>query len=223
MYKAKSFIMGLIIILSFIVIHNPVICAISNITTLFREYNKTILLKNTYLEKIDNLEGIISDYELALDNLQIYEGSNYVLGKIALRDLYDFYDILSISLDSTVNKGNAVVNEDGLVGIISSSNKYTAVVSLITNNKTISIKVDSYYGLLGGYDKKNNTLIVHNLNNYAKVDVGDEVRTSGLQEIDRDIKIGTVKSIEKTATETILYVTPYVNFDNLNYLMVIKK
>ncbi len=223
MYKAKSLITTLIIILSFIVLHNPIIYAISNIASTFRKDNTETLEKNAYLEKIDNLENIIADYEASLENLKIYSGSNYVLGKIALRDLYDFYDVLSISIDSPVNKGNAVINEDGLVGVITSSDKSTAKVSLITKNDTLSVKVGKYYGILGGYDKVKNELIVHNLNNYASVEEGAEVTTSGLQDLDAGIKIGTVKSTEKTATETILYVTPYVNFDELNYLMVIKK
>lgn len=223
MYKAKSLIMTILIILVFIILHTPIVYAISNIATVFRKNNLEPLKESAYLEKIDTLENIIADYELSLDNLKIYSGSNYVLGKIALRDLYDFYDILSISLDSPVNVGNAVINEYGLVGTISSSDKFTAKVSLITNNDTLSVKIGSYYGLLGGYDKKDNTLLVHNLNNYAVIEEGTEVTTSGLQDIDAGIKIGTVKKIEKTATETLLYVVPYVNFDELNYLMVIKK
>ncbi len=223
MYKAKSLIMTLIIILSFLVLHNPLIYGISNIASSLRKDNTEALEKNAYLEKIDNLENIIADYENSLENFKIYSGSNYVLSKIALRDLYDFYDILSISLDSPVNNGNAVINEDGLVGIITSSDKSTAKVSLITNNDTLSVKVGKYYGILGGYDKEKNELIVHNLNNYAAVEEGTEVTTSGFQDLDEGIKIGTVKSIKKTATETILYVTPYVDFDELNYLMVIKK
>jgi len=223
MYKAKSLITTLMIVLSFIVLRNPFIYCLSNITSAFRKDNTETLEKEAYLEKIDNLENIIADYENSLENLKIYSGSNYVLAKIALRDLYDFYDILSISIDSPVNKGNAVINESGLVGIISSSDKSTAKVSLITKNDTMSVKAGKYYGILGGYDKEKNELIVHNLNNYASVEEGEEVTTSGLQDLDAGIKIGTVKNIKKTATETILYVTPYVNFDELNYLMVIKK
>lgn len=196
---------------------------LGNFSSYFRENNLNELTVKSYENKINALEKKINDYETSNSLLNIYDSPSYILSKIALRDIYDFYDYLVISTSSKVNEGDAVVNESGLVGIIESANKKTAKVSLLTRNNQVSIKVGEAYGLLDDYDEKENLLIVHNVNNYKVVNVGDEVLTSGLQKIEGDIKIGSVERVSKEGVEQVLYVKPYVNFNNLNYLMVVSK
>jgi len=196
---------------------------LSNVFTLFREDNKNNLEVSSYKEKIEVLEKEISEYESSLESLKIYDGSSHVLAKIALRDGYDFYDTLIVSTDSLVKKGSAVMNEDGLVGIVSDANKKTAKVEMITKPLKVSVKVGEYYGVMDYYNLEDRLFIVHNINNYANIEVGSEVVTSGLSKIDGDIKIGTVSKIEKSSVETLVYVKPYVDFDHLNYLMVVNK
>lgn len=221
--KANVIINMVAILLFFIILHDAIIIALGNLFTLFRDDNKSELELSAYKEKIDILESSIADYERSLENLSIYDGSSYVLAKIALRDVYDFYDVISIAVDSKVKKGDAVINEEGLVGIVSDVNKYTATVDMLTGKIKISVKVGNSFGIIDEYDKKENRLIIHNINNYADIEDGSLVETSGLQEIDAGIKIGEVTSSKIVGVEKIVYVEPAVDFSNLNYLMVIDK
>ncbi len=75
--------------------------------------------------------------------------------------------------------------------------------------------------MLDLYDKTNKEFIIHNIDNYKKIEIGTEVTTSGLQEIAADIPIGKVKRTEQKGVEQIVYVEPFVDFDSLNYLMVL--
>lgn len=219
----KSVINLVIILFMFIVLHNAIIIGLSNVFTVFRENNKDELTIKSYEQKIEILEREISGYKESLNNLSIYEGSSYILSKIALRDIYDFFDILTISTDTQVKKGSAVVNEHGLVGVVKDSNKNTAQVSLLTGKNDLSIKVEDSFGLVESYDKIDNLLIAKNINNYAKIEEGALVTTSGLQKIDAGIKVGTVERTEVVGVEKIVYIKPFVDFSNLNYLMVIDK
>lgn len=223
MSKIKSLVNIIIIIMLFLILHNAIVVFSANIFSNFRENNLDELTIESYENKITSLEKSLSEYERTIDNFKIYEHDSYVLGKIALRDVYDFYDILEISTKFPVEKGSAVINEKGLVGIVSSSNKNTAKVELITGKTKISVKVGSSYGILNGYDKKENLLFIRNINNYEKIEDGSLVTTSGLEKIEEGLKIGNVLRTEKNGIEQIVYVTPIVDFSRLNYLMVIDK
>lgn len=224
MHKKRGIINLILVMIAFIILHNAILICLANVFTLFRENNKDVLETVSYKEKIESLENTLAEYERAYENLKIYDSSTFILSKIALRDIYDFYDVLVIATDHPVEKGSAVINERGLVGIISEANKTTAKVSLLTGKKIdISVKIGESYGLLDTYDKKEKVLIVHNINNYTDIKEGEEVTTSGLQEVDGGLKIGTVKKTEVAGVERIIYVEPSVDFDALNYLMVLNK
>lgn len=223
MNKMKPIINFILILFLFIALHNAIIIGLGNAFSLFRENNEIELVQSAYEGKIEDLERQITEYERANRELKMYEGSSFILSKIAIRNIYDFYDYLIISTASATEKGDAVVNEDGLVGIISSANKLTAKVELITGGSEISVKVGDNYGMLGEYDKKERLFKIHNIDNYKVVTIGDEVTTSGLQQIDAGIRIGTVTKIDNEGVEQIVYVAPSVNYEELNYLIVISR
>lgn len=158
-----------------------------------------------------------------MKQLSIYDGENYILGKIALRDTYDFYNYLMVSTDGITNKNDPVINENGLVGLVESFNKKSAKVTLLTGKISLNVRVGNTYVILDGYDKKNNLLVVYNINNYKNVSVGDEVTTSGLTDIDANVYIGKVEKIITEGIEQIIYVKSEVDFDNLNYLYIVSK
>jgi len=217
-------ILGIILILfSFILLYNPFMIAFANITTIFRKDNSIELKDTVYQQKINNLEETIAEYERALESLKIYDNSTFVLSKVGIRNIYDFYDFLIISTDTKVNNGAAVVNENGLIGLIKESNKNTAKVELITGDISLSVQINGSYGILNGYDKDTGLFLVHNINNYKDVNVGDEVLTSGFQKIDKNILVGYVSKVENDGIENLLYIKPSVDFNNINYLMVINK
>ncbi len=220
MKKTKPFIGVILTLFAFLILHNAIVIALGNFATIFRKDNREDLFKETYEKKIQALEIAVSEYEKSLQNLDIFSNSANVLAKISLRNIYDFYDYLIISTDKKVSVGDAVINEGGLVGTIKEANKYTAKVALLTGSNKISVRVGDNFGMLSEYDKKNGELVIHNIDNYKTVEEGTKVYTSGLQEIDKNILVGTVKRIDNNGIEKTVYVTPSVDFDNLNYLIV---
>ncbi len=205
----------------FIITHNAIMTALGNTLSFFRENNRKVLYDVTLKRENEHLKQVISEYEKSMANLKIYEDHPYVLGKIAIRNIYDFYDFLIIAVDNKVENNSLVLNEHGLVGIVEDSNKTTAKVKLLTGKIKLSVKIGETFGMLDLYDKTNKEFIIHNIDNYKKIEIGTEVTTSGLQEIAADIPIGKVKRTEQKGVEQIVYVEPFVDFDSLNYLMVL--
>ena len=173
--------------------------------------------------KIESLERQLYEYESSMNNLKIYNQTTYVKAKIALRDIYKFYSYIVITTDESVKKNSAVVNEFGLVGFVKETDGTSARVSLLTSGDKISVKISNSYGVLDGYDKKDKTLVVHNINNYENINIGDIVYTSGLTDIEGNIEIGKVEKIETVGVEKIIYIKSSVDFDELNYLYVLNR
>lgn len=220
MNRIRPLIGVFVVLITFILLNDALICGFANAFTFFRDDNRLELYENTYKNKIDSLEKTISEYEKSMKELRIYEGTSHVLAKSGIRNIYDIYDYVMINTTSKTSVGDVVLNEDGLVGFIEEANKTSAKVSLITNADKLSVKVGSNYGILSEYDKVAGEFIIHNIDNYKVVNEGDEVTTSGLQDIEPDLPIGVVTSVENKGVEKIVHVKPHVDFKNLNYLIV---
>lgn len=212
-----------VILFLFIVLHNAIIALLGNTFAIMKEDNRYALLEESYKGKIEVLEEKIATYERSLEALKVYEGSNHVLAKVALRDIYDFYDFLLLNTDTHVKKGSAVINEDGLIGVVEEANKTTAKVKLVTGNVKLSVAIGGVYGMMDGYIKEDGLLVVHNIDNYKKIEVGSKVVTSGLQEIDGGLVVGVVEKTEISGVENRVYVRPQADLTKINYVMVIDK
>lgn len=223
MNKLRPILGFITVIILFIVLNDAVVMGIANVTSIMKNDNKNELYDTVYKEKIERLEKEIANYEKSQKNLKIYDGESFILGKIALRNIYDIYDHVVINTASKVSVKDAVVNEFGLVGLVEEASSKTAKVSLLPSCEKISVEVSGNYGLLGEYDREKKEFILHNIDNYKVVNVDDEVVTSGLQNIASNIKIGRVTSVENEGIEKIVRVKPYVDFDDLNYLIVMAK
>ena len=141
----------------------------------------------------------------------------------------------------TINKGSSdgivndmiVINSKGLVGRVYSTSKHNAVVRLITTSDTnnkISVSVSHggkyIYGLINRYNYSKNVLEVEGISNTEEVSVGDKVYTSGLGGLfPSGILIGDVKDIttDEYDLSKIIQVTPSADFNNLNYVSILKR
>lgn len=141
----------------------------------------------------------------------------------------------------TINKGSSdgiandmiVINSKGLVGRVYSTSKQNAVVRLITTSDTnnkISVSVSHggkyIYGLINRYNYSKNVLEVEGISNTEDVLVGDYVYTSGLGGIyPSGILIGIVDSISTDSYDLskIINVKTVANFDDINYVAVLKR
>ena len=220
--KRKTIIIIFISVISLILLHNSILNLIGNISALFRKDNINLIEIQVLKDKIEYLEKQLLEYQSSHPKLPIYTGTSYILAKTSLRSIYDFYDSIIISTDNKVNINSPVVNEDGLIGFISETDGYSSKVELLTTNNKLSVKVCESYGLLYGYDNKQKLLIISNINNYEEINTECKVTTSGLQGIREGLKIGSVANVITKGIEKVVYVKPYVDYDNLNYLYVIE-
>lgn len=190
---------------------------------------------NNFLIKINpnlnNSELVNAEYKI-LENKynKLLEANNFleksdlniIISQIKYRNIYNFKEEITIYkgyLDG-IKKDSLVISNDGLIGVIKDTYKHTSIVRLITNKySNISVKINDSYGILKYQD---NSLIVANLSNYEKINIGDLIYTSGIGNLPGDIYIGKVEdiSLNNTNIEKIIKVDLAADINNINYLYV---
>lgn len=211
--KYKDYILLLIVFLLFIFsgsINRFLIAINPNLDTKNIELNYDKYLK----EELDNIKKI--------NNIEFNNDLNLQVSRVKYRNVYEYYDTLTIykGFKNNVFVNDVVLNNDGLIGIVTKTYDYYSIVTLITNkNSNISVKINDAIGILKTI---NNTLVVTNINNYEKVNVDDEIYTSGLGNLPDNIYIGKVKSINLNNTEIEKVVEVNINdrLEKLDYLFI---
>lgn len=194
------------------------------------------------IDKIESIETENIELRKELEDLKNELNITYVLtdydtinGTVISRNINYWYNTVTINkgTDAGIKEEMPVINSYGLVGKVISTTKKTSTVRLLTttdsNNKiSVTIKSDnkSLHGLINGYNKNDNTLLVEGISNTKNVVVGSKVYTSGLGGVfPSGILIGTVESISKDDYDLskIIKVTPSVDFLNINYVSILKR
>lgn len=211
--KYKDYILLLIIFLLFIFsgsINRFLIAINPNLDTKNIELNYDKYLK----DELDNIKKI--------NNIEFNDDLDLQVSRVKYRNVYEYSDTLTIykGFKNNVFVNDVVLNNDGLIGIVTKTYDYYSIVTLITNkNSNISVKINDAIGILKTI---NNTLVVTNINNYEKVNVDDEIYTSGLGNLPDSIYIGKVKSINLNNTEIEKVVEVNINnrLEKLDYLFI---
>lgn len=211
--KYKDYILLLIIFLLFIFsgsINRFLIAINSNLDTKNIELNYDKYLK----DELDNIKKI--------NNIEFNDDLDLQVSRVKYRNVYEYSDTLTIykGFKNNVFVNDVVLNNDGLIGIVTKTYDYYSIVTLITNKSSnISVKINDAIGILKTI---NNTLVVTNINNYEKVNVDDEIYTSGLGNLPDNIYIGKVKSINLNNTEIEKVVEVNINdrLEKLDYLFI---
>lgn len=151
-----------------------------------------------------------------LGEVRKFEDIDGIVSRVVLRDFYSFYS--EIVLDSGNNDGikvnDAVINDQGLVGVVYRTNGSTSKVKLLSSDYNISVKVGDTFGNF-------NNGIVTMIDKNSDVSLGDLVYTSGLDEVLGDIFIGKVVDIQMDSDNVGKILTvDYVDNCNLNYVVV---
>ena len=125
------------------------------------------------------------------------------------------------------------VSSKGLIGKVISTTSHTSDIRLVTtsdtNNKisiTINNGTNKVNGLIKNYNYKTKHLEVEGISNTEKVNIGDYVYTSGLGGIfPSGILIGKVTKIDTDEYDLakIIDVEPSANFDDINYVAILKR
>lgn len=211
--KYKDYILLLIVFLLFIFsgsINRFLIAINPNLDTKNIELNYDKYLK----EELDNIKKI--------NNIEFNNDLDLQVSRVKYRNVYEYSDTLTIykGFKNNVFVNDVVLNNDGLIGIVTKTYDYYSIVTLITNkNSNISVKINDAIGILKTI---NNTLVVTNINNYEKVNVDDEIYTSGLGNLPDNIYIGKVKSINLNNTEIEKVVEVNINdrLEKLDYVFI---
>lgn len=211
--KYKDYILLLIIFLLFIFsgnINRFLIAINPNLDTKNIELNYDKYLK----DELDNIKKI--------NNIEFNDDLDLQVSRVKYRNVYEYSDTLTIykGFKNNVFVNDVVLNNDGLIGIVTKTYDYYSIVTLITNkNSNISVKINDAIGILKTI---NNTLVVTNINNYEKVNVDDEIYTSGLGNLPDNIYIGKVKSINLNNTEIEKVVEVNINdrLEKLDYVFI---
>lgn len=210
-YKDYIILLGVFLLFLFASQVNRFLTAINpNLDT-----SKIVINYDKHLkEELDNIKKI-NDIKFD-DNLDI------IVSRVKYRDVYEYSNTLTIfkGTKNNVNVGDAVLTNNGLVGIINKTYDYYSVVSLITNKKSnISVKINDAVGVL---KMKNSKLVVTSINNYKNISIGDEIYTSGLGNLPDNIYVGKVKSVSlnDTEIEKVIEVDIENRLDTLDYLFI---
>lgn len=210
-YKDYIILLGVFLLFLFASQVNRFLTAINpNLDT-----SKIVINYDKHLkEEHDNIKKI-NDIKFD-DNLDI------IVSRVKYRDVYEYSNTLTIfkGTKNNVNVGDAVLTNNGLVGIINKTYDYYSVVSLITNKKSnISVKINDAVGVL---KMKNSKLVVTSINNYKNISIGDEIYTSGLGNLPDNIYVGKVKkvSLNDTEIEKVIEVDIENRLDTLDYLFI---
>ena len=221
---------------------------IKGINNFFADFNslKTVLKENKILksnvEKIESLETENIELKQEINKLKeelniktVLSDYEYLNATVVSRNSLYWYNLLTIDKGSKngIEDGMAVINSTGLIGKITNVSNYSSDVKLITTNDTnnkISVTITNgdkkLTGLINSYNYEDGNLKVEGISNTETVMVGDLVYTSGLGGIfPSGVLIGRVESITTDVYDLakIINVKPSANFDDINYVTILKR
>lgn len=132
-----------------------------------------------------------------------------------------------------IEKKQAVVNVEGVVGIVSKVSNHTSTVKLLSNENMgdkISVKIkvgDNYaYGLISKYSSKTNSYTVEGIGESLTIPAGSEVVTTGMGDtFPSGLLIGYVTKVttDNFDLSKIAIVKSSVDFNDLDYVTILKR
>lgn len=182
-----------------------------------------------------DLEKEIEDLKKTLNLNKTMSDKKLINASIIKRSTAFWYNTITIDKGSKngIKKGNAVINDMGLIGKIINVNNYTSDVKLLTSkndNNSISamfyVDNNPYYGLISEYNIEKNELYLKNV--IGDFDINKikntNVVTSGLSDsFSSGLLIGKIKEIKKDSygISNNIKITPAANFNNIKIVSVV--
>ena len=185
---------------------------ISNVFCYIKYDDKKFVNDRLLIEENNDLKYKLEELSKIVNGKELVD--EYVLGYVRFRDLYSFNERIVIKVNDEVSVGNAVINSDGLIGVVSDIKRDNIYVNLLTSKYNVSVIVNDCYGNLSNG-------VVNMIDKECKISVGDNVITSGLNDISKGIYIGRVTKINEDSLGYVLDID-LINNKHLNYVGVIK-
>lgn len=209
----KKYLLYLILLFTFLFLYfgiDLVYCYLIKKDSLLSE---EIILKSDY-------NALYEKYTTLLNSHDLWESNgDFITSKVVGRDPYNLDEITILKgSEDGVKTGDIIINEYGLVGIVSSVKKHVSFVKTINHKDTnISVKVGEVYGMLKKDDGK---LIIEDIKTKDSYLVGTFVKTSGFTSVPEDILVGEVSSVIDNGLTLSLVVIPSADLNNLNYCFI---
>lgn len=177
--------------------------------------------ENQALKKQLNLSETLTDYSL-INATVISRAPSAWLSQL----------VINAGQNTGIKKNMPVVSGSGLIGRISEVDRTTSKVELLSDDSSsanrFAIEItnkngDALYGIVSGYDRNSNRLIIGQVTSNIKLHKGDQVITSGLGGITpKGLYVGKVDSIRNDASglSKSIYIKPATDFGNINFVSV---
>ena len=233
--KRTKYIVFLIIITIFILINNiSELTILKNLSASIFYVSNDTKYNNDNSGEINDLKTEIEDLkkELKLDN--VLSDKKVIYASIIKRSPNYWYDIITINkgYKDGVEKGDAILDNNSLVGEVVIVNKRTSEVKLISNNSKnyISAKFNyngkDYYGIIKKYSILKNEFYLENVIGDFKDIKGINVVTSGLSNnMPSGLLIGQIKEIksDKYNLSYNIVLSPNTDFNDIRIVKVVGK
>lgn len=214
-------LLTIVLLISLIIFRNNILLFCNNVYNLF-------FFKNDYKsaeimlleEKIKYLEKEYNELNDFKEELPKYSNYKYVVSKKIYQENY-FYNskiLIEGGENLGIKKGMAVINEFGLVGVVSKVNRNTSEMTKLLNVNNLSVNIKGIYGKLVYEDNK---LKIKDISRENVINLNDEVYTSTLGNIKERIYIGKVISVKDKVIDKEIIIESKADFNNLNYLLVV--
>lgn len=172
----------------------------------------------------------LRDLKKALNYVSLNKVNQYISCNIISKDVGNWYKTFIVDIGSAegVTKSSAVINGDGLVGIVYEVGvHYSKVVTIVDSKTNVSFTSlsasEPYDGqIMGNFDGLIKGQV---FDTKAQMKKGDKLITSGLGIFPKGISIGEVVEIVDNKDDLLpeIKVKPEVDFSDLGKLMIIPK
>lgn len=221
---------------------NSIFNWVDDYTSLWNVRNENDLLRQD-IEAIQQLKMMLSqsnkkivELEALLNLKQATQQYTFVAGNVTFRDLERWNDTIKIDVGSNagVDENYAVISSAGLIGRVESVSEESAIVRLIisengSNKVAVKIQVNAEItveAILEYYDSNEQAFVVTLLDTGYTIKKGDLIITSGSGGVfPSGLMVGTVTDIAElnNAVGVKIYVSPAANFNDFNYVFVVKR
>ena len=205
---------------------------------MYKEYEsmKEDLSKtNSLISENTELKRQLEETKKLLNLKNSLEGYEVINATVIARDINLWNDTITIDKGENDNVaiGMPVVVSEGLIGKVVQTTFFTSTIRLMTSNNSsdkISVMVNTgdyyVYGILSNYNKETKNYIIEGISQNSNISNDSRVTTTGMGDIfPSGIVIGKVTGINTDNFDlaSVLEVQSLVNFDNINYVTVLKR
>lgn len=205
----------------------------SKITEYFhlKSENEILAAENVRLKNLLEKKPIVTIIKDSTinDTVKYFQKYTFTAGKVINNNYNKEFNFLTLDIGKNqgIDKEMAVVNSNGIVGIVDHANpKYARVQSILNRNSRINarLKNTNYFGSLDWDGSDYKTVQLLDIPRQAPLRIGDTIETGGKSAIfPEGILIGKVSKINRgNSADNRVTITLFNDMSNLGVVYVIK-